>query len=108
MKTSDESPIVYMFTYRQEDYIGPPVWFVVVILFFPSPCKIQSSVQTYLSLTRRCDAVRALLREQCRAAFLTSLSNRSNRHTMTALITSLYSHHLGFPQWCPFRTAVSP
>lgn len=96
-----------MLTYRQDDCIGPPAWFVVII-FFLSPSKIQDSIQTYLSLTHHCDAVRALLGEQYRPAFLTSLSNRSYRHTMTALITSLHSHHLGFPQWCPFRTAVSP
>lgn len=96
-----------MLTYRQADYIGPPVWFVVVIPFF-FLCKNRGSVQTYLSLMLHCNAVRALLGEQYGPAFLTSPSSRSYRRTMTALITSLHSHHLGFPQWCPFRTAVSP
>lgn len=82
------------------------MWFVCWCNSFFSLCRIQDSIQTYLSLTHHCDAARALLGEQYRAAFLTSLSNRSYRHTMTALITSLHSHHLGIPQWCPFRTAV--
>lgn len=64
----------------------------------------SKTVQTYLGRTHHCDAARALLGEQYGAAFLTSASNRSYRHTMSALITSLYSHHSGSPQWCPFRT----
>lgn len=41
MKTTEEAPIVYMLTYKQTDYIGLPVWFGVVSLFFL--CKIQGS-----------------------------------------------------------------
>lgn len=71
---------------------------------FFTVCPRSKTVQTYLSRTHRCDAARALLGEQYGAAFLTSASNRSYRHTMTALITSLHSQHLGSPQWCPFTT----
>lgn len=34
MKTTEEAPIVYMLTHKQTDYIGLPVWFGVVSLFF--------------------------------------------------------------------------
>lgn len=91
MKTTEEAPIVYMLTYKQTDYIGLPVWFGVVSLFFFS--VRSKALQTYLSLMHHCDAVRTLLGEQYRPAFLTSLSSISYRHTMTALITSLHSHH---------------
>lgn len=92
-----------MFTYRQTYSIGLPARSVAATLFF-TLCARSKTVQTYSSRTLHCDAARALLGEQYGAAFLTSASNRSYRHTMTALITSLYSHHLGSPQWCPFRT----
>lgn len=36
IKTTREAPIVCVLTYRQTDCMGPLVWFVVVILFFPS------------------------------------------------------------------------
>lgn len=94
MKTAEEAPIVYMLTYKQTDYIGLPVWFgVVSLLFFVCVSVRSKPLQTYLSLTHHCDAVRTLLGEQYRPAFLTSLSSISYRHTMTALITSLHSHH---------------
>lgn len=103
MGTTKRAPIVNMFTYRQTYSIGPPARSVAATLFF-TLCARSQTVQTHLSRTHRCNAARALLGEQYRAAFLTSASNRSYGHTMTALITSLHSHHLGSPQWCPFRT----